>query len=1016
MPEVNGRAHVREASLTLPTYRIKGANRNPVFRSQYGVAHIYPYTLLDDIESTCANRTYRTLELENQYLRVTVLPELGGRVYSVFDKVSQCEVFYKNPTVRFAPLAIRGAFFSGGVEFSFPVAHAPTTCDKVHWVIRENDDGSASVSVGALEHMSGLRWTVTLTLYADRCALAQDVWLFNPGTVPGRYHYWTNASLDANEGTEFIYPLERARSYEFAGTASWPVARLDLILDDAGLPGMEGVPMWPASRLHEPINFRWQKNMLAQVSVFGRNVASDYFGAWQHKVDHGYAHVASCRDVSGMKLWSWGNAAVGVVNQTALTDDGSLYAETQCGAMETQLDFDFLPPGGSRGWREWWIPLRGLGGLTCASETIGAKINLVPIGEGDLVNLVVALCPAEAYESARVRVTIPGKILLEETFSASPRQPWSSGVRLPMVEIADNPITLVVEDSLGRVLLENTLSREPGNPPPISSGARSEPTTGDDLYRLGLEFENLDNREQARDAYVRALQLQDDQAGAHLRYALLLLRAAQYAEADAHFSRAVELGVPEAAYYRGLIAVHEGRWDAAEEQFESGERSHPVAIACKLGLAKCAMRKKDWDRAISLLRAACEPDGLHEVAAATLMGIALRHGGRMQEAHAELERVLRRDPLNYPALHEMARMDQAERPDALGRLQRFLADDDQLALDLGGYYMDAGLPEEASELLLAAWSQQPRAMTAYLLALLSHETGETSAQKSWLEEARHACMEFGFPSRLEEVAALRWALEQDPQDPRAKYLLGNFLYAHEQYDEAIQLWTDAARKLEPYDVLFRNLGLAAWQRKKDASTAIEWFEKALALNPGNQDLYLLLDEVYKSQCLAAKRDQLLEKMRLLPEPREDIRKHGIRMMVELGHHQEAIDLMTTQRFVPLEMDQSFHDVYVEALMLRARDHLSAGRTEEAVLDYQRMLDYPENLGVGAPTTRAQAHIYYGLGLAYEKLGRYRPALKAWREAASEHHPHGSELFRYIQMALDKLSRYSALGLEEQADC
>ena len=141
-------------------------------------------------------------------------------------------------------------------------------------------------------------------------------------------------------------------------------------------------------------------------------------------------------------------------------------------------------------------------------------------------------------------------------------------------------------------------------------------------------------------------------------------------------------------------------------------------------------------------------------------------------------------------------------------------------------------------------------------------------------------------------------------------------------------------------------------------------------------------------------------------------KHRITMMVELGHYQEAIEVMAAEKFIPLEMDQSFHEVYVQALMMRAKDHLNAGRIEEAIRDYYKMLEYPENHGVGAPTTRAQAHIYYHLGLAYEKLGKYSKAIKAWREAASEHHPHGKELFAYVQMALDKLSRYSELGLEE----
>jgi hypothetical protein len=255
--------------IMLPTYELQGENPNPVFHSRYGVAHIYPYTLQDEIASTTTEKTYRALVLENKYLRVMVLPELGGRVYSVYDKISEREVFYKNSVIKFSPLAIRGAFYSGGVEFSFPVAHAPTTADPVNWDIRQESDGSASIFIGGLEHISGMRWTIKLSLFPDRCALAQDVRLFNPTPIPGRYHYWTNASLDSDDQTEFIYPLQRVRSYEFAGTASWPIARLDLIKDKPGLPGMEGVPMWPADRLHAPINFRWEKDVLAQVSILG---------------------------------------------------------------------------------------------------------------------------------------------------------------------------------------------------------------------------------------------------------------------------------------------------------------------------------------------------------------------------------------------------------------------------------------------------------------------------------------------------------------------------------------------------------------------------------------------------------------------------------------------------------------------------------------------------------------------------------------------------------------------------
>jgi tetratricopeptide (TPR) repeat protein len=217
--------------------------------------------------------------------------------------------------------------------------------------------------------------------------------------------------------------------------------------------------------------------------------------------------------------------------------------------------------------------------------------------------------------------------------------------------------------------------------------------------------------------------------------------------------------------------------------------------------------------------------------------------------------------------------------------------------------------------------------------------------------------------------------------------------------------------LADFDVLYRNLGLAAWQREKDLPKAVGLLERGLALNPDNQDLYLHLDELYKVLGLTEKRQQLLEKIGSLPKVREDVRKRGVLIRVDLGRYEEALHILQREQFVPLEMDQSFHELYVRALMQRAGTRMQAGKIEEAIADYRKALEFPANLGVGKPTTLAQAHIYYHLGLAYEQLGRFQEALLAWCHAAGEHHPHGAPLYEYVQMALDKLSRYSELGLE-----
>jgi tetratricopeptide (TPR) repeat protein len=1009
-PEDAHRVQTSIEEITLPTYELLGENPNPVFHTRYGVAHIYPYTLQDEIAPIATNKTYRALVLENQYLRVTVLPDLGGRVYSVYDKVSERDVFYKNPVIKFSPLAIRGAFFSGGVEFSFPVAHAPTTADSVNWDIRQGDDASASIIIGGLEHISGMRWTIKLSLYPDRCALAQEVSLFNPTPIPGRYHYWTNASLESNDQTEFIYPLQRVRSYEFTGTASWPVARLDLITGEPGLPGMEGVPMWPANRLHSPINFRWEKNMLAQVSIFGRQVSWDYFGAWQHSSNTGFAHFARCQDVSGMKLWSWGRSDVGIVNQTALTDNGSLYAETQCGVMETQLDFDFLPPGKTRTWREWWLPLRDLGGLTCASADAGARLQLSQGGDETYANLIVGVCPVIPLRSARVTLSIPGKVLLDEIVSISPMRPWLKTLTVEAAILGAHPITLIITDGNGGEILTHTHSREPALVNPSESPDDIPFETAEDYYLLGLKNENFDNRRQALESYRKVLRLNDQHAPAHFQLGLMLLRSGDFTGAGDHLNQAANLGIAAAGYYLGLISWYGGDIEAAEAHYRSVPIDDTLWASAQRGLISAALGRKDHGNAVDLLsEVKTEKSDIASIS--SLAALAYRCAGETHKAIQIFKQLLSHDPLNLLILRELSRLDAEQGQMYASKLQSLLEDDQQYILDLAALYLDAGLPADALSILEEAVGAWDYPMLYYLGAYIYQHLDIPDSSAQLREKGQQGNPERVFPGRLWEIIALEHALGQNPHDDKAKYYLGNFLYAHQRYEEAFLLWKQACEGLDDFDVIHRNLGLAYWQQKADPMHAIEEFEKALSLNPNNQDLYIHLDDLYCQVGWNEKRVEFLDVILALDPIREDLRKRTLKMMVDLGDYERALEILSEEQFVPMEMDQSFHHVYVRALLQRANAHLNADQGEQAIEDYLKALEFPQNLGVGQPMTLGNAEIHYLLGCAYEHLGRYQSAIRSWREAAKENHNFGDELYHYVQKSLDKLGRYSELGFQ-----
>jgi tetratricopeptide (TPR) repeat protein len=296
----------------------------------------------------------------------------------------------------------------------------------------------------------------------------------------------------------------------------------------------------------------------------------------------------------------------------------------------------------------------------------------------------------------------------------------------------------------------------------------------------------------------------------------------------------------------------------------------------------------------------------------------------------------------------------------------------------------------------------------YLSAYLQGKEADAATSR---ERGREAEPDMVFPSRLWEIIALQAAIADHPQDSKAKYYLGNFYYAHQRFEEAIQLWEAALDGLDTFDVIHRNLGLAYWQQNDDLERASQFIEKALTLNPKNQDLYLLLDDIYIEQGENERRIKLLASMETLDPIRQDLRKRKLAMMVDLGQYEQALKIITNEEFIPLEMDQSFHGVYVKALLQSAEAHLAAGRFEGAIADYQKALEFPQNQGVGRPITMGNAEILYRLACAYEQIGNYRQAVHAWQEAASEHHTFGDELFPYLQMALDKLGRYSELGFD-----
>ena len=227
-----------EGSLALATTVEGPADPNPPFDLFAGERFNYPYALRNALTGSTRVEHYRALFLENEYLKVTVLPELGGHLYSCLDKISGREMFYANKTIKKALIGYRGAWAAFGIEFNFPVSHNWMSMSPVSSAIVSNADGSASIWVGDVNAVFGSSWRVELRLRPGRAVLEQHTILANQSDARHRYYWWTNAAVQVEDDSRLIYPTHLMATHGFLAIVPWPIdVRVSQLGEDAALKG-----------------------------------------------------------------------------------------------------------------------------------------------------------------------------------------------------------------------------------------------------------------------------------------------------------------------------------------------------------------------------------------------------------------------------------------------------------------------------------------------------------------------------------------------------------------------------------------------------------------------------------------------------------------------------------------------------------------------------------------------------------------------------------------------------------
>ena len=170
---------VWKEQVVIPTYKTGAPDKNPMFLEkriyQGSSGKVYPHPVIEKILDEKEEKTYRAIWLENRYLKIMVLPELGGRIQRAYDKTNGYDFVYYNHVIKPALVGLAGPWISGGIEFNWPQHHRPSTFDPVNAIYQENPDGSATVFAGEIENMFRTKGMTAFTLYPDKAYLEINV-------------------------------------------------------------------------------------------------------------------------------------------------------------------------------------------------------------------------------------------------------------------------------------------------------------------------------------------------------------------------------------------------------------------------------------------------------------------------------------------------------------------------------------------------------------------------------------------------------------------------------------------------------------------------------------------------------------------------------------------------------------------------------------------------------------------------------------------------------------------------
>jgi tetratricopeptide (TPR) repeat protein len=991
----------------IPTYRVDPPDKNPMFfkgESYQGASKvIYPYRLNDMISDEKADKEWKTLILENEYIKLCVTPDIGGKIYYATDKSDGYNFIYKNEVVRPSNIGMLGAWVSGGIEWCVLHHHRASTFLPVDYSTSDNKDGSKTIWIGETEPRQRMRWTIGLTMFPGKSYYQAEVKITNPTPFTNTFLYWANVAVHTNNDYQVIFPpsVRFATFHAKNSFTRWPFS----------------TEIYNGQDFTRGVDVSWWKNSENSNSFFAYDLKEDFMGGYDHGKETGTVHIGDHNIVKGAKLWEWGSGQRGQATEGKLTETSGPYIEIMVGAFsDNQPDYSWIRPYEVKTFKQYWYPVKDIQGFKNAN--LNGAVNLEAREKNQVF---LGYYSTSRIEKAEIILKNGEKTIFEKTVEISPVKTFTQLIKIEGSYKPEDLYTQMTNSETGELLVyyrpvvlkpEEKLPgivKKPDLPEDIS--------TVEELFLTGSRIQQFYNPTlNAMDYYNEALNRDPYDIRTNTAVGNTYLKNGDYAKARSYFLKAIKRltkdytrpSTCEPLYLEGITLKSLGLYDDAADTLYRSTWDYAWHSAAYLELARISSIKGDQQKALKEVNESLTTNSGNN-SAIGLKASLLRKTGDLKGAKDILAGILEHDPLdfraeneNYLILKESGESQKAEK--ALSDLTTRMRDYDQNYLELAVAYLNDGLVNEAEEVLGRFKGNNP--IVNYYLGFIKDKKGNRTEAEKYFKAGSGLPVDYIFPYRLETVNVLKLVSSYFPNDSKPWYYLGNLLFDR-QPAEAIRCWEKAVGLNPKFAIAFRNLGWGYYYAQNEVGKAVEAYEKAIALEKNEPIYYSELDALYEiNNTPVATRLKLFEGANETVRKRDDSFIRQIVVLTLAGQPEKAVEYLNGRNFSYREGSSKVREVLIDAHLMMGNKYMSEKNYKKA-LDEFLLARIPDEEGGSARAGAREVQTDYHIGLAYEAMGNKSKAKSYFTLSAKPELKEDNYVRYYQGLSLLKLNSKSA---------